>query len=154
MLDFVRETNTISRDDLTAMLAKMNYNSVTDRGKLVGVLQKSVVPWLPVGSDANGDIYSILPGLDGLLPDQRKPKTDQELVTDNIVGVNINVRSHYPIHSRKANLPEVSTKQNESDDTEKGGFVFHQIGTLQSCGGDAEEIDKHGRCRRRELVAH
>ena len=85
------ETTPISREDLKNMIATMNYNSATDRGKLVSVIQRSILPWLPVGKDHLGQFYRILPGADGLLADQQRPKTDRELVSTNVLGVNTNV---------------------------------------------------------------
>jgi|HubBroStandDraft_4_1064222.scaffolds.fasta_scaffold624294_1 hypothetical protein len=44
----------ISRNNLTEMIAKMNYNSVIDRGKLVSAIKQNIVLWFPVGSDRDG----------------------------------------------------------------------------------------------------
>lgn len=52
----------ISRNNLKEMIAKMNYNSAIDRSKLVSAVEESIVPWLPVGNDRDGDIYCILSG--------------------------------------------------------------------------------------------
>jgi hypothetical protein len=46
----------------------------------------------------------------------------------------------YLFRSRKANFSEASTKLNESDDSETGGFVFHQIGILEFWGDEAEDF--------------
>ena len=62
------------------MIDKMNYNSATDRGKLVTAVEPAVVPWLPVG-ERNGEVYRILPGVYGLHPDQPRPKTNRELIS-------------------------------------------------------------------------
>jgi hypothetical protein len=114
------------------MITKMNYNSAFDRSKLVSALQQSFVPWLPVGNDRDGDIYRTLPGAYGLRPDQLKPKTGGlELVSDSVLGVNTNVQTRNPVGRREANLSEESTQSNTSDDSDVGGFVFHQIGTLE-----------------------
>ena len=134
------ETTPISREDLKNMIATMNYNSATDRGKLVSVIQRSVVPWLPVGKDHLGQFYRILPGADGLLADQQRPKTDRELVSTNVLGVNTNVQPRRPPGSRQAKLPDESTRCNESDDSDLGGFVFHQIGILQTWGDEPEAM--------------
>jgi hypothetical protein len=45
-----------------------------------------------------------------------------------------------PYQSRKANFSEVSTKSNEPDDLEIGGFVFHQIRTLEFWGDKVENF--------------
>ena len=138
-----QEMTPISRENLKKMIATMNYNSDIDRGKLVNVLQRSIVPWLPVGSDWNGEIYRIVPGAYGLRPDQLKPKTDRELVSINVLGVNTNVQPKIPFRSRTANFSEESTKSNESDDLEIGGFVFHQIGTLEDWGDEPENLTSY-----------
>jgi hypothetical protein len=131
----------ISRNDLTEMIANMNYNSAIDRSKLVSALQQSVVPWLPVGNDRDGDIYRILPGACGLRPDQLKPKTGGlELVSDNVLGVNTNVQTRNPVGRREANLSEESTQSNTSEDSGVGGFVLHQIGPLESWGDEPENF--------------
>ena len=119
----------------------MNYNSAIDRSKLVSALQQSVVPWLPVGNDRDGDIYRILPGACGLRPDQLKPKTGGlELISDNVLGVNTNVQTRNPVGRREANLSEECTQSNTSDDSDVGGFVLHQIGPLESWGDEPENF--------------
>jgi hypothetical protein len=123
------------------MITKMNYNSAFDRSKLVSALQQSFVPWLPVGNDRDGDIYRTLPGAYGLRPDQLKPKTGgRELVSDNVLGVNTNVQTRSPVGRRQANLSEESTQSNTSDDSDVGGFVFHQIGTLEYWSDEPENF--------------
>jgi hypothetical protein len=124
----------ITRDHLKEMIAKMNYNNLIDRAKLVGAVQRTIVPWLPVGNDRNGEIYRILPRAYGLRPDEPMPKTDRELVSQNVLGVNTNVQPRYPVRRRKANFSRGGTKSGESDGSDIGGFVFHQIGTLQFWG--------------------
>lgn len=57
-----REMTNISPEELTNMLATMNFNSDIARTKLVNVLERRVVPWLPVGRDRAGTIYRIVPG--------------------------------------------------------------------------------------------
>ncbi|KAI9779958.1 MAG: hypothetical protein M1839_007114 [Geoglossum umbratile] len=130
-----REMTNVSAQELTEMLATMNFNNDILRGKLVNILERSVVPWLPVGNDRTGAIYRIVPGAFGLLPDQQDPKTNRELVPMNVLGVNTNVQLKIPSRSRKLNFSEESTKSNESDDLETEGFVFHQIGNLEYWGG-------------------
>jgi len=100
----------VPREDLVTMITTMNYNRDTDRGRLVNALERVVVPWIPVGSHQNGEIYRIAPGAFGLRADDNDPKTDRELVSDNVLGVNTNVQPTVPYRSRKANFSEVSTK--------------------------------------------
>jgi hypothetical protein len=107
-----QEMTPISRENLIAMIATMNYNNDIARGKLVTAIERSVVPWLPVGSYQNGGIYRIVPGAHGLQPDQPDPKTDRWLISMNVLGVNTNVQPTLPIRSRKANFSEASTKSN------------------------------------------
>ncbi|KAI9866424.1 MAG: hypothetical protein M1813_001546 [Trichoglossum hirsutum] len=135
-----RQMTNISPEELTEILATMNYNNEIARGKLVNVLERSVVPWLPVGSDRAGGIYRIVPGARGLLPDQQDPKTDRELVSMNVLGVNTNLQPVIPFRSRKANFSEESTRSNESDDSDYAGFVFHQIGNLEYWGGNPDDL--------------
>ncbi|KAI9868509.1 MAG: hypothetical protein M1813_005953 [Trichoglossum hirsutum] len=135
-----REMTNISPDELTEMLATMNFNNDIARGKLVNTLERSVVPWLPVGKDRAGAYYRIVPGAYGLLPDQQDPKTDRELVSMNVLGVNTNVQPRIPSRSRKANFSEESTRSNESDDSDYAGFVFHQIGNLEIWGDNPRDL--------------
>ncbi|KAI9774039.1 MAG: hypothetical protein M1839_001924 [Geoglossum umbratile] len=137
---FARQMTNISPEELTEMLATMNYNDPEARGKLVDVLERTVVPWLPVGSDRAGGIYRIVPGAYGLLPDQQNPKTNRELVSMNVLGVNTNVQPAIPSRSRKANFSEASTRSNESDDSDYAGFVFHQIGNLEYLGSNPNSL--------------
>ncbi|KAI9767865.1 MAG: hypothetical protein M1840_005358 [Geoglossum simile] len=130
--EYAAETTPIEPEELTAMIATMNYNSEINRAKLVTAIQRIVVPWLPVGSYQNGGIYRG--------PDQPDPKTDRMLVPTFVLGVNTNVQPAIPVRSRKANLSEMSTKSNESDDSEIAGFVFHQIGTLEYWGDMVENF--------------
>ncbi|KAH0565681.1 hypothetical protein GP486_000921 [Trichoglossum hirsutum] len=135
-----REMTNISPEELTEMLTTMNFNNDISRGKLVNILERSVVPWLPVGRDRAGTIYRIVPGAWGLLPDQQDPKTNRELVSMNVLGVNTNVQPKIPSRSRKANFSEESTRSNESDDYEHAGFVFHQIGNLEYWADNPEDL--------------
>jgi hypothetical protein len=57
-----------SRVDLKEMIAKMNYNSKTDRRELVSAMERAVVPWFPV-DERNGNVYRILTSAYGLHPD-------------------------------------------------------------------------------------
>ena len=138
--EMAQEMVPVLKEDLVTMISKTNYNRDTDRGKLVNALERTVVAWIPVGSYRNGEIYRIVPGAYGLRADEQDPKTDREMVEDNVLGVNTNVQLRIPFRSRKANFSEVSTKSNESDDSETGGFVFHQIGTLEFWGDDVENF--------------
>jgi hypothetical protein len=135
-----REMTNISPEELTEMLTTMNFNDDIARGKLVNTLERSVVPWLPVGRDRAGAIYRIVPGAYGLLPDQQDPKTDRELVSMNVLGVNTNVQPKIPFQSRRANFSEESTRSNESDDSDHAGFVFHQIGNLEFWGDNPDDL--------------
>ncbi|KAI9776167.1 MAG: hypothetical protein M1839_000583 [Geoglossum umbratile] len=137
------EMTPISREDLKKMIATMNYNRDIECGKLVNFLQRTIAPWLPVGSDRWGEIYRISPAAYGLRPDQPMPKTDRELVPMNVLGVNTNVQPRIPVRSRQANFSEESTKSNESDDLETGGFVFHQIGNLEQWGDEPENLTSY-----------
>ncbi|KAI9764144.1 MAG: hypothetical protein M1839_006043 [Geoglossum umbratile] len=135
-----REMTNISPEELTEMLTTMNFNHDIARGKLVNTLERSVVPWLPVGRDRAGAIYRIVPGAYGLLPDQQDPETDRELVSMNVLGINTNVQPKIPSRSRKANFSEQSTRSNESDDSDYAGFVFHQIGNLEFWGDNPDDL--------------
>ncbi|KAI9765713.1 MAG: hypothetical protein M1840_007146 [Geoglossum simile] len=108
-----REMTNISPEELTEMLATMNFNSDIARG------------------DRAGTIYRIVPAR-GLLPDQQYPKTNCELVSMNVLGVNTNVQLKIPSRSHKANFSEENTRSKEFDDYDYAGFVFHHIGNIES----------------------
>jgi hypothetical protein len=120
----------VGRKDLIDMIAKMDYNSETDREKLISAVERIIVPWIPVG-ERNGIFYRIVPGVRGLRPDRINEETDRELVSFNVLGVNTNVQPGKPTRTRTGNLSEMSTKSNESDDLGTNDFAFHQIGTLE-----------------------
>jgi len=96
----------------------------------VSAVEQIIVPLLPVG-ERNDKVYRIIPGVYGLHPDQPRPKTGHNLISDNVLGVNINVQPRQPARTRKGNFLEMRTKLNEPDDPETDGFVFHQIGALE-----------------------
>lgn len=135
----------VPREDMKEMIATINFNDATSRGKLVNAMQRTIVPWIPVGSDRNGEIYRMVPGAYGLLPDQLEPKIEsgRELVSMNVLGVNTNVQPKIPVRRRQANLSEESSRLNESDDMETGGFVFHQLGALEYWGDEPENLTSY-----------
>ncbi|KAK2746202.1 hypothetical protein FQN57_003324 [Myotisia sp. PD_48] len=93
----------ISRTELANIIDTMNYNDK---------LQRAALPY-------------------ALLADQPFPNTNREIISPNVLGVNLNVQPLLPSHCRIANYSEESTLSNESDDHEESGFVFHQIGILE-----------------------
>jgi hypothetical protein len=105
------------------------YNIKTQRAEVVSLLVPNV-PWLHAGT-VKGGIYRIVPRRDALLPDNKFPNTDRELIWSVVLGVNLNVQPALPTGPRVANYPEESSEANESDDSEGTGFVFHQIGMLE-----------------------
>ncbi|KAK2757992.1 hypothetical protein FQN54_004398 [Arachnomyces sp. PD_36] len=128
------------RNELSNLIDTLNYNDKLQRAQLVGSIHRNVVPWFHAGTDAQGDIYRIVPQPYALIADQPLPKTDREIVSPNVLGVNLNVQPVKPSHRRVANYSEQSTKSNESDDTEATGFVFHQIGVLECVFSDEDEV--------------
>ncbi|KAK2794643.1 hypothetical protein FQN50_009882 [Emmonsiellopsis sp. PD_5] len=127
------------RADLIAMFDNTNYNDKLQRAKLVSAIYKNVVPWIPVGTSSEGDVFRIVPKPFGLRPDQPNPETDRELAPPNVLGVNLNVQPQFPSHPRISNYSEQSTQSNESDDPMDSGFVFHQIGMLEWAAADEDE---------------
>ncbi|KAI9762591.1 MAG: hypothetical protein M1840_001217 [Geoglossum simile] len=61
----------------------------------------------------------------------------------NVLGVNTDIQPRIPFRSRQANFSEKSTKSNESDDLETGGFVFHQIRNLEYWGDEPENLTSY-----------
>ncbi|KAH0533663.1 hypothetical protein FGG08_007605 [Glutinoglossum americanum] len=136
----VKENIPALQEQLKTMIATTNYNSSTDRGKLAGALNRMIAPWLPVGRDRNGSIYRVVPGAYEMWPDRPDPETDREVLGKNVLGVNTNVQPEIPVHSRKAEFSESTKPGEESGDPEVGGFIFHQIGTLEHWGGWRREL--------------
>ena len=64
--------------------------------------------------------------------------TPHELLSDNVLGVNTSVAPRTPARGRQQNMSKVSTMSNGADDG-KGGFVFHQLGTLEYFAGDRSQ---------------
>lgn len=128
-----------SRAELINMIDTMNYNDKLQRAELVSSVHKNIVPWIPAGTDVEGDIYRIVPQPYGLLADQQFPQTDRKIISPNVLGVNINVQPRQPSHRRIANYSEESTQSNESDDSTGTGFVFHQMGMLEIWSGETDE---------------
>lgn len=89
--------------------------------------------------DEYGDFYRITLHPSALLPDDPRPPHSRPLVSDNGLGVNINVQPP-DINPRDSHLPEKSTVVNESDDSDNGGFIFHQFGILETCSGEEEDL--------------
>ncbi|KAI9774189.1 MAG: hypothetical protein M1839_001891 [Geoglossum umbratile] len=124
-----REMTNISPEELTEMLATMNFNSDIARGELGIELARSTV-----SSRERVDYYRI----------NKTPRPTRELVSMNVLGVNTNVHQMIPSRSRKANISEESTRSNESDDYDYAGFVFHQIGNLEYWADDPENLRSYG----------
>ncbi|PGH14926.1 hypothetical protein AJ79_02789 [Helicocarpus griseus UAMH5409] len=121
----------VSTDELKRMIDNTNYNDQLQCAKLVAAVHKNVVPIIPVGTDADGDVYRISPEAFDLLAGKEPPQPCSGLVTSSVLGVNLNVQPRLPTCRRAANTSEDSVMSNESDDSPGTGFVFHQIGILE-----------------------
>lgn len=97
-----RANTTTSREDLRSLMYNINYNNMIDRGGVVDAFQRAVVPWPPIGSDKNGEIYSIVPAAYGLRVEQANPKTDHDVASTNLPAFYFSSRS-------KNSLPESSS---------------------------------------------
>lgn len=51
-----------------------------------------------------------------------------------------NVQPFTPAYDRVDNMPNKSTRLNESDDSDNGGFVFHQIGNVEIWCDEQENL--------------
>lgn len=92
------------RELLLDLLETTNYNNPDSRSKAVSELTSSGP--IPIGKDNNGDFYCIVPRFRALLADQPHPATNNELVEEDILDVNINAQPPEPAHPRTADLPE------------------------------------------------
>ncbi|KAK2739278.1 hypothetical protein FQN57_006613 [Myotisia sp. PD_48] len=133
----------ISRADLVNAIDTSNYNNQLQRARIVSMIHTKNVPWLYAGTNSQGDIYRIIPQPYALVADQPLPKTGYEIISPNVLGVNLNVQPSQPSHRRIGHYAEESTMSNESDDPQETGFVFHQIGALELFypAGENEEGD-------------
>ncbi|KAL1967812.1 hypothetical protein VTN77DRAFT_2501 [Rasamsonia byssochlamydoides] len=125
----------IPREDLIDVIDHVNYNNDVDRARLVTAIRRNVVPWIPVGRDANGDIYRLVPNPRALLPDLLEPKVqNNKLVSLSVLGVNTNVQPQKPRHRREDNLPEESTIANKSYESVGGGLSSTSSGSWRYGG--------------------
>ncbi|KAI9778194.1 MAG: hypothetical protein M1839_008311 [Geoglossum umbratile] len=133
-------------EDLKKVIDTTNYNDDTDRLKLFSAVHDDIFPEVYIGTYWNGGIYCIIPEALRLQPDQPDPEAHRSfashsLLEDCVLGVNTNVQPKIPLHRRMANLPVMSTKLNESEDSEIAGFVFHQIGILEFWESSEDDDD-------------
>ncbi|KAI9780353.1 MAG: hypothetical protein M1839_006776 [Geoglossum umbratile] len=117
-------------EDLKKLIDTTNYNDDFEHHKLFYAVHGEVFPDFHIGTYRNGGIYRII---------------TKALLDICVLGVNTNVQPKIPLHRRMDNLPAISTKFNESEDSEITRFVFHQIGILEfweSWGGDGGGSDE------------
>ncbi|KAL7936453.1 hypothetical protein V8C35DRAFT_295526 [Trichoderma chlorosporum] len=113
----------------------INFFSKTERDELLPGLTWTYRPWIPLGYE-NTTLYRLLPSVHNLTPQNEKfPSGDYYLLDPAFLGVNTSVQPpepSLPLNRRAINLSEESTQSAESDDMEAPGFVFHELGVLQS----------------------
>lgn len=131
---------TLSRNELVYTLDTMNYYDKSSRARLVTAMYPEISPWIPVGRDENGGFYRIVLNPDALLADQDSPPGNHELVSRNVLGVNTNVQPFTLAYDRVGGMPDKSTLFNESDDSDNGSFVFHQIGNVEIWSDEQENL--------------
>lgn len=131
----------MTRSEILHALDKMDYNDEHSRGELGAAMNRMIAPWLPVGRDQNGDFYRIALNPNALLPDQKPPSwISHRFISNNILGINTNVQPAIPAHDRTV-LPEESKLVNENHrEPDEGGFVFNQIGDLETWCNDNEDL--------------
>jgi hypothetical protein len=130
---------------LIDMIANTNYNNALQRTQLDSAMlwamgQGDSRGCIPVGRDWTGEIYRIIPRMYDLVADKPSPTTSRQLVSGPVLGVNTNVHPGKASSRRQQNLSDESSASNESDDCQIGGFVFHQLGNLESFCGESRTL--------------
>src|SRR5271155_1711756 len=126
----------------------MDYRNDSVREELAEWLERDAKPWIPLGKDQTKH-YRLVPGAYCLIAHNDDYNTPHEMLCENVLGVNTNVipGKSAPDRNRQRNLLALSTASNGTHDSE-GGFVFHQLGTLECFAGDRSQttsMDKLGR---------
>jgi hypothetical protein len=136
----VRSLTPVSRDDLINKVDSMDYRSSSAREELAEWLERDVKAWIPIGKDQKG-YYRLVPGAYCLIAHNDDYNAPHKLLSENVLGVNTNV-----IPGKSA--PDRDRQRNLVADHGQGGFVFHQLGTLEHFVGDHSQttsMDKLGR---------
>lgn len=118
----------LSHQMLFCVLDTMNYNELSNRAQTPSEMACQIALWLHVGMDKYGDSYRITLHPYALLPDYPRPPHNHPLVSNNVLGVNIQPPD---INPRVSHLPEKSTVVNESNNSDNGEFILHQIGIVR-----------------------
>jgi hypothetical protein len=144
----VRDLTPVDRDVLINTVDSMNYRNDYAQSVLVDWLERDVKPWIPIGKDQTTH-YRLVPGAYCLIAHKDNYNTPHKVLCENVLGVNTNVAPRKPARdrSRQQSMSEVSTASNGTNDG-KGGFVFHQLGTLEYFAGARSQttsMDKLGR---------
>lgn len=144
----VRGLTPVSQDDLINKVDSMDYRNDSAQEELAEWLERDVKPWIPLGKDQTKH-YRLVPGAYCLIAHNDDYNTPHEMLCENVLGVNTNVipGKSAPDRNRQRNLLALSTASNGTHDSE-GGFVFHQLGTLECFAGDRSQttsMDKLGR---------
>ncbi|KAL7816797.1 hypothetical protein V8C44DRAFT_347831 [Trichoderma aethiopicum] len=125
------------------MADSINFFNEAERKELLPGLEWALRPWIPLGRDKT-TLYRLLPAIHNLTPQQsgKFPSTDHEMLDTAFLGVNTTVQPRepsLPLNRRALNLSEQSTQSAESDDIEAPGFVFHELGVLESLECEAAD---------------
>ncbi|KAL6891148.1 hypothetical protein HDV57DRAFT_513601 [Trichoderma longibrachiatum] len=125
------------------MADSISFINEAERKELLPGLEWALRPWIPLGHDKT-TLYRLLPAIHNLTPQQsgKFPSTDHEILDTAFLGVNTTVQPRepsLPLNRRALNLSEQSTQSAESDDIEAPGFVFHELGVLESLECDAAD---------------
>jgi len=135
----IRDLTPVDRDDLINKVDRMNYRNDHEQAELIDWMERDMKPWIPIGKDQT-KYYRLVPGAYCLMAHNVDYNMPREMLSENVLGVNTNVAPRKPARdrSRQQSMPEVSTMSDETDDG-KGGFVFHQLGTLDYFAGDRSQ---------------
>lgn len=115
----------------------INFLNEAERKELLPGLEWAVRPWIPLGYDKT-TLYRLFPAIHNLTPQSDKyPLTDHEVLDTAFLGVNTTVQPREPVSAAEIGAPSTYHRSSlsqsaEPDDAEAPGFVFHELGVLES----------------------
>ncbi|KAI9856116.1 MAG: hypothetical protein M1813_009234 [Trichoglossum hirsutum] len=119
----------VSLEALKDAISNTTPNDMDSRKRLWDLLALRPVPCFPAGKDSRGNIYRIS-------PDGGRLRPDDETYPDDCIGYGILGITFSPEGSSSKDGDDCRG----SADTQREGFVFHEIGTLELWCGDPEKF--------------
>jgi len=130
-------TNPVLPADFVKQVKDTNFNEDAEVIALLRIQTSTTRCWVPLGRDAETSIfYRLVPEAHGLLTTKDNQFHRDDILPLSFLGVNLDVVPKGTLvtenpNRRRKNVPEESTRTEETDDFNVNGFAFHQLGTLQ-----------------------